>query len=76
MRSTKESNLIREQVSFIYVEETCTHELVVESCFAIYEGEPYHDQANLEAKYEVKQIVIKKERKRGFWFGQKAKGGS
>lgn len=48
MRSTKASNLFREQVSFIYVDETCTHGLIVESSISINEGEPYHNPANLE----------------------------
>lgn len=55
MRCTTRSNLIREQVSFIYVHKTCTHGHVVESMYSNNEGKAYHvhDQANLEAKYEL-----------------------
>lgn len=47
--------------------ETCTHGFVVESGFTINEGEPYHDQTDLEARYEVnveqKMLRDQKERK-------------
>jgi hypothetical protein len=47
--------LIREQASFIFLQETCTHGLVVESSFTINEVEPYHDQTNLKVQYEVNE---------------------
>lgn len=51
----------------VYVRETCTHGFVVESGFTINEGEPYHDQTDLEARYEVnveqKMLRDQKERK-------------
>lgn len=75
MRSTKASNLIREQVSFIYVDETCTHGLIVESSISINEGEPYHDLANLEVWSKTIYEGSNRE-KRGFGLVKKQRGGS